>query len=202
MFTSHTRSIVTVAVVLEGGIAGWALGAGWLGLLVMVAAVTLADTVWGIARRGVIADIAGLEVALALAVMLAVGAPATHDRAHGGRVRRVARARRPRHPAAAAVRGRVLRGDYRRAAAAAIALTCSRSSGEAVVRQELPSASGEPSSCVIVPPASRTITSTAVVSHVRTVGSTITCAAPRATSMCPQKSPSPRTRHAVAESSE
>jgi hypothetical protein len=74
MFTSRTRSIVTVAVVLEGGIAGWALGGGWLGLLVMVAAVTLADTAWGIARRGVIADIAGLEVALALALMLAVGA--------------------------------------------------------------------------------------------------------------------------------
>jgi hypothetical protein len=74
MFTSRTRSIVTVAVVLEGGIAGWAMGAGWLGLLVMVAAVTLADTAWGIARRGVIADIAGLEVALALALMLAVGA--------------------------------------------------------------------------------------------------------------------------------
>ena len=68
---------MSVAVVLEGGIAGWALGAGWLGLLVMVAAVTLADTAWGIARRGAIADIAGLEVAAALAVMLAVGAPAT-----------------------------------------------------------------------------------------------------------------------------
>ena len=67
--------MVTVAVVLEGGIAGWALGAGWLGLLAMVAAVTIADTAWGIARRGVLADIAGLEVALALALMLAVGAP-------------------------------------------------------------------------------------------------------------------------------
>ena len=77
MFTSRRRSIVTVAAVLEGGIAGWALGAGWLGLLVMVAVVTLADTAWGIARRRVIADIAGLEVALALAVMLAVGAPIT-----------------------------------------------------------------------------------------------------------------------------
>ena len=77
MFTSRRRSIVSVAVVLEGGIAGWALGAGWLGLLVMVAAVTLADTAWGIARRGAIGDIAGLEVAVALAVMLAVGAPAT-----------------------------------------------------------------------------------------------------------------------------
>ena len=77
MFASRSRSIVTAAVVLEGGIAGWALGAGWLGLLVMVAVVTVADTAWGIARRGVIADIAGLEVALALGVMLAVGAPAT-----------------------------------------------------------------------------------------------------------------------------
>jgi hypothetical protein len=77
MFATRRRAIVTVAVVLEGGIAGWALGAGWLGLLAMVAVVTVADTVWGIARRGVIADIAGLEVALALAVMLAVGAPAT-----------------------------------------------------------------------------------------------------------------------------
>lgn len=75
MFGSHRRSAVTIAVVLEGGIAGWAVGAGFIGLLVMVAAVTLADTAWGIARRGVIADIAGLEVALALALMLAVGAP-------------------------------------------------------------------------------------------------------------------------------
>jgi hypothetical protein len=75
MFGSRRRSIVTVAVVLEVGIASWALGAGWLGLLVMVAAVTIADTAWGIARRGVIADLAGLEVALALALMLALGAP-------------------------------------------------------------------------------------------------------------------------------
>jgi len=68
---------VTFAVVLEGAIAGWALGAGWFGLLAMVVAVTLADTAWGIARRGAIADFAGLEVALALAVMIAVGAPGT-----------------------------------------------------------------------------------------------------------------------------
>jgi hypothetical protein len=75
MFSSRRRTVVTIAVVLEGGIAGWALGGGWLGLLLMVAAVTLADTAWGIARRGVVADIAGLEVALGLAVMLAAGAP-------------------------------------------------------------------------------------------------------------------------------
>jgi hypothetical protein len=75
MFGSRKRSLVTVTVVLEVGIAGWAVGAGFIGLLVMVVAATIADTAWGIARRGVIADIAGLEVALALALMLAVGAP-------------------------------------------------------------------------------------------------------------------------------
>jgi hypothetical protein len=75
MFRSLRRSVVTVGVVLEGGIAGWYLGLGWLGLLAMVAAVTVADTAWGVARRGALADIAGLEVALALAVMLAAGAP-------------------------------------------------------------------------------------------------------------------------------
>ena len=52
MFGSRERTVVTFAVVLEGAIAGWALGAGWLGLLAMVAAVTIADTAWGIARRG------------------------------------------------------------------------------------------------------------------------------------------------------
>lgn len=77
MFGSRTRSILTFAVVLEGAIAGWWLGAGWLGLLAMVAAVTVADTVWGIAGRRSLADLAGLEVALALAVMIAAGAPAT-----------------------------------------------------------------------------------------------------------------------------
>jgi len=77
MFGTRTRTIVTFAVVLEGAIAGWALGAGWFGLLAIVAAVTLADTAWGIAQRSAIADFAGLEVALALAVMIAVGAPGT-----------------------------------------------------------------------------------------------------------------------------
>src|ERR671923_1831815 len=77
MFESRRRSVVTAAVVLEGGIAGWALGAGWLGLLFMLVAVTVADTAWGIARRGSLADLAGLEVGLALAIMLAAGAPAT-----------------------------------------------------------------------------------------------------------------------------
>ena len=77
MFGSPARTVVTFAVVLEGGIAGWALGAGWLGLLAMVAAVTIADTAWGIARRGTLADLAGLEAALALTVMIAASAPGT-----------------------------------------------------------------------------------------------------------------------------
>ena len=77
MFGSRARTIVTVAVILEGAIAGWALGAGPLGLLAMVAAVTIADTAWGIARRGTLADLAWLQVALALAVMIAAGAPGT-----------------------------------------------------------------------------------------------------------------------------
>ena len=76
MYGSRMRAAVTTAVVLEVGIAGWALGYGALWLLVMTAAVTIADTVWGVLRRGVPADIAGLEVALALAVMVAFGAEA------------------------------------------------------------------------------------------------------------------------------
>ncbi len=41
----------------------------------MVVAVTIADTIWGVSRSGAIADLAGLEVALALAIMVVVGAP-------------------------------------------------------------------------------------------------------------------------------
>jgi hypothetical protein len=74
MFGSRSRSVVTTAVVLEVAIAGWALGYGALWLLVMTVAVTVADTVWGVFRRRVPADIAGLEVALALAVMVVFGA--------------------------------------------------------------------------------------------------------------------------------
>jgi hypothetical protein len=74
VFGSRSRAVVTTAVVLEVGIAGWALGYGALWLLVMTVAVTVADTIWGVARRRVRADIAGLEVGLALAVMVVFGA--------------------------------------------------------------------------------------------------------------------------------
>ncbi len=68
---------MTVTAVIEAGLAGWALGAGWLGLLVAIAAVTAADTAWGMTRRGVIADLAGLELAIALAVLLIASADIT-----------------------------------------------------------------------------------------------------------------------------
>ena len=53
VFGSRSRAAVTTAVVLEVGIAGWALGYGPLWLLVMTAAVTIADTVWGVFLRRV-----------------------------------------------------------------------------------------------------------------------------------------------------
>ena len=76
VFGSRSRAAVTTAVVLEVGIAGWALGYGALWLLAMTVVVTVADTIWGVFQRRVPADIAGLEVGLALAVMVAFGADA------------------------------------------------------------------------------------------------------------------------------
>jgi hypothetical protein len=72
MFGTRNRSIMTGAAVLEVGIAGFALGHGALWLLVMVAAVTAADTLWGMLRRGVLGDLAGLEFACMLALLVAV----------------------------------------------------------------------------------------------------------------------------------
>src|SRR4029079_9324727 len=90
MLATPGRSIVTSAVVLEVGIAGWYAGHGALWLLVMTggrppghyalwrlvmtAAVTLADTAWGVARRRALCDLAGFEVAATLCAMLALGA--------------------------------------------------------------------------------------------------------------------------------
>jgi hypothetical protein len=74
VFGSRSRAAVTTAVVIEVGIAGWALGYGPLWLLMMTVTVTVADTIWGVFRRRVPADIAGLEVALALGVMVVFGA--------------------------------------------------------------------------------------------------------------------------------
>jgi hypothetical protein len=77
MLSSKTRSVVTATVVLEVGIAGWALGHGALWLLVMTAVVTVLETGWGILRRGVLGDLAGLEVAVALLLLLAFASDLT-----------------------------------------------------------------------------------------------------------------------------
>ncbi|MDX6548559.1 MAG: hypothetical protein QOG33_2109 [Gaiellales bacterium] len=77
MLTTRTRSIVTTTVVLEVGIAGWALGYGWLWLLVMTAALTLVETGWGILRRHALGDLGGLQVAVALVMLLAFAADLT-----------------------------------------------------------------------------------------------------------------------------
>jgi len=74
MFKGRTRTIVTVTAIIEGGLAGWAVGAGWLGLLAMVALVTAADSLWGLLRRRALCDVTGVELAAALAVLLAAGA--------------------------------------------------------------------------------------------------------------------------------
>jgi hypothetical protein len=77
MFGSRNRSLVTVTVVIEATLAGWVLGQGRLALLLMVVAVTACDTLWGLLRRGSAGDLAGLELAVALGLLLAVRADAT-----------------------------------------------------------------------------------------------------------------------------
>src|SRR5438105_4745519 len=74
MFQGRVRTLVTITATIEGALAGWALGAGWLGLLAMVALVTAADSLWGMLRRGAACDVAGVEMAAGLAVLLAAGA--------------------------------------------------------------------------------------------------------------------------------
>ena len=77
MLSSRTRAVVTTTVVLEVGIAGWALGHGALWLLVMTAVVTVFETGWGIVRRRALGDLAGMEVALTLVLLLAFAADLT-----------------------------------------------------------------------------------------------------------------------------
>ena len=61
-------------MLLEVGIAGWMLGYGALWLLAGCLAVTVADTLWGMTRRRMLADLVGLEVAATLAIALHAGA--------------------------------------------------------------------------------------------------------------------------------
>jgi len=74
MFGSRTRSVVTVTVIIEATIAGWVLGRPVEALLLMVLAVTAVDTLWGLLRRHALADLAEVELAAALGLLLAVRA--------------------------------------------------------------------------------------------------------------------------------
>jgi hypothetical protein len=74
VFGSRAHAIVTLTVVIEVGIAGWILGHGTLWLLGATLAVTAADTIWGMTRRRVLADLVGLEVAVVLAILLSAEA--------------------------------------------------------------------------------------------------------------------------------
>ena len=74
MFGTPRRTAVTITAVIEVTLAGWVLGHAWIALLVMTAAVTAVDTLWGMLRRGVLADLAGFEVSAALALLVAIGA--------------------------------------------------------------------------------------------------------------------------------
>jgi hypothetical protein len=77
MFGSATRTAVTVTAIIEVTLAGWVLGRPAAALLLMVLAVTAADTLWGLIRRGDLSDLAGVELAAALGLLLAARADLT-----------------------------------------------------------------------------------------------------------------------------
>jgi len=77
MFSSDARTVVTIVVVVELGIAGWVLGHGAAWLLAATVAVTAFDTTWGVLRRHYLADVTGLELALTLALLIGLRADAT-----------------------------------------------------------------------------------------------------------------------------
>jgi hypothetical protein len=77
MFSSDARTVVTLALVVELGITGWVLGHGLAWLLAATVAVTAVDSSWGLLRRRYLADVTGLELALALALLMGVRGNAT-----------------------------------------------------------------------------------------------------------------------------
>jgi hypothetical protein len=70
MFASRIRWVITIATAIEVGIAGWALGHGWMWLGVMVAAITLVDCGIGLVRRRALADVVGVELGALLVAFL------------------------------------------------------------------------------------------------------------------------------------
>jgi len=73
MLSSRNRIVVCSALVLELGIAGWTAGHGATWLLIAIVTVTLLDTGWGLLRQRRLAELAGLEIAIVLAVLMARG---------------------------------------------------------------------------------------------------------------------------------
>jgi hypothetical protein len=70
MFGSKERAVVTIAVILEVGIAGWWRGDGALWLVVMLAAVTLFDCALGMVRRRSYGDLVGVELGAVLIALV------------------------------------------------------------------------------------------------------------------------------------
>ena len=77
MLSTRNRLVVCSALVLELGIAGYATGHGARWLLLAIVTVTLADTVWGLTARRRLGELAGIEIAIVLAVLMAKGADPT-----------------------------------------------------------------------------------------------------------------------------
>lgn len=73
MLSTRNRLVICSALVLELGLAGYAAGHGAQWLLLAVVSVTLVDTCWGLLRRRRLGELAGIEVALVLAVLMAKG---------------------------------------------------------------------------------------------------------------------------------
>ena len=73
MLSTRNRLVVCSALVLELGIAGYAAGHGARWLLLALLSVTLVDTSWGLLRRRRLGELAGIEIALVLGVLMARG---------------------------------------------------------------------------------------------------------------------------------
>ena len=73
MLSTRNRLVVCSALVLELGIAGYTAGHGAQWLLLALVSVTLVDTGWGLLGRRRLAELAGLEIAVVLAILMARG---------------------------------------------------------------------------------------------------------------------------------
>jgi hypothetical protein len=73
MLSTRNRLVVCSALVLELGIAGYAAGHGTRWLLLAILSATLVDTCWGLLLSHRLGELAGIEIAVVLAVLMAKG---------------------------------------------------------------------------------------------------------------------------------